>query len=368
MMTIPAFDEAEMRVVRTIPKPAFLPEINLYGYPYSTREAVASVYERRPAWQVLGMEMKEFCPIIIPDNVARGFVWETQSIDNLTQAGGKDMFGVEWVYVPSAMGSMEKPGVPHLLDDVNDWPDVIEFPDVDAWDWQGSAKLNNGTYLTDETFNRMWFFTGYFERLISFMGFENASVAMIDPDQQEAVKSLFEHLTDLYISILDHAMDVYEHIDGVYLHDDWGSARDTFFAPSCIAETTVEPMRRFTDHAKQLGLHTELHSCGSNFKQVPNMIAAGWEMWNPQGNVNDAHALYEQYGDKIVLAVKPDDFDVEHSTEEEQRQAARAYAEAFCNPDRPTMFSFIDGGRYLTSAFQEELYRVSRQRYSGVAI
>ena len=79
-------------------------------------------------------------------------------------------------------------------------------------------------------------------------------------------------------------------------------------------------------------------------------------------------SIYIEYGDKIVLAVKPDDFDVEHSTEEEQRQAARAYAEAFCNPDRPTMFAFVDGGRFLTPAFQEELYRVSRQRYSGVAI
>lgn len=363
-MTIPKFEESEMKPVGKIPASGFLPEITLFNYPFSMRDAAVSLYDRHPAWQLLGLEMKEFNPIIIPDNVARGFVMEEQHIDNFTQAGGLDMFGVEWEFVPAAMGSMEKPGVPHLFDDANDWPDVVKFPDVGSWDWEGNAKINNGTYLTADTFNRLWIFTGYFERLISFMGFEDASVAMIDEDQQDAVKALFERLTDLYIDIVDHAVAVYEHLDGIYLHDDWGSAKDAFIAPEIMAEIVVPAMKRFTDYVKSRGLRAELHCCGCNYKNVPNMIAAGWEIWMPQSNVNDADALYEAYGDKIVMAFLPEDFDPAITSEEEQRRIARDYVAKYCDPKRPTLFSFVDGGKYLTPAFQEELYRASRLRYS----
>jgi predicted HAD superfamily phosphohydrolase YqeG len=34
------------------------------------------------------------------------------------------------------------------------------------------------------------------------MDFDNAVVALIDEDQKEAVKALFERLTDLYIGLL----------------------------------------------------------------------------------------------------------------------------------------------------------------------
>jgi len=39
-----------------------------------------------------------------------------------------DFFGVDWVYVPSVGGSMPRPGVKPLLEDVNDWPEKIVFP------------------------------------------------------------------------------------------------------------------------------------------------------------------------------------------------------------------------------------------------
>ena len=51
------------------------------------------------------------------------------------------MFGVNWIFDEAANGSMVVPGSP-ILEDANDWKEVIKFPDVDSWDWEGSAKKN----------------------------------------------------------------------------------------------------------------------------------------------------------------------------------------------------------------------------------
>ena len=58
-------------------------------------------------------------------------------------------------------------------------------------------------------------------------------------------------------------------------------------------------MRRVTDYLHSRGKTCELHSCGQNYKQDPNMIKAGWDRWNPQP-MNDTDGLYDQYGDKLT--------------------------------------------------------------------
>ncbi|MCL2201785.1 MAG: methyltransferase, partial [Oscillospiraceae bacterium] len=96
--------------------------------------------------------------------------------------------------------------------------------------------------------------------------------------------------------------------------------------------------------------------------QVPNIIAAGWDAWTPQ-LVNDMQTLYDLYGDKILLGIAPDPIDPESATEEEQRAAARDYADKFCNPNKPSYFN-VYSTALLTPAYREELYIRSRENYS----
>ena len=97
-------------------------------------------------------------------------------------------------------------------------------------------------------------------------------------------------------------------------------------------------MKRVTDFLHSKGKHCDLHSCGQLMKQVPNIIAAGWDSWCPQA-MNDTHKIYELYGDKLLIGVMPDSFDPAASTEEQQREAARKYADKFCNPAKPSYFN-----------------------------
>jgi len=95
------------------------------------------------------------------------------------------------------------------------------------------------------------------------------------------------------------------------------------------------------------------------------MIKAGWDAWAPQ-LMNDSHKIYEDFGDKILVAVFPQDIPANFAElpEEEQRAFARNYAEKFCNPDKPSFYNYY-ASECLTPAFREELYIASRKKYSG---
>ena len=92
------------------------------------------------------------------------------------------------------------------------------------------------------------------------------------------------------------------------------------------------------------------------------MIAAGWDAWNPQ-DMNDTQKIYDLYGDKIIIGVMPEMYNPEEKSENEQKEAAREYANRFCNPDKPSFIN-IYGRSIFTSAFREELYKQSRINYS----
>ena len=367
-MAIPKFDEKELDAAGEIPATPFRPAVKRYNYPVSPRDAFLSLYNQKKAyWQISGIESRMFTPHIFADNVARALVSESRPFNPFEQGGGLDMFGVKWVFVPVVGGSMEDPNEEPWMDDANDWKDIIHFPDLETWDWEGCAAENNGTYLTPDLCNYVWIQNGFFERLISFMGFEDASVAMIDPDQEDAVKELMFALADLYIDIIDHFVKYFDNINGFYIHDDWGSSKDTFIAPDRIAEIVVPAMRRVTDHLHSIGLYADFHSCGCNYKQVPNMIAAGWDVWVPQSSVNDVDKIYQEFGDKLLIGI-PVQFDPETTSEEEQRQIARDYAKKYCHPDKPSLFNGVESAMCMTPAFYEELYKCSRILYSGGSI
>ncbi len=353
-MSIP-FDPKEIENVKFVPG-FFGMQVPVYDYPVTPREAVIATYQRKPIWQISGMDTGFFTPKVYPDNVARAFVFDA---NNMTpeQGGGKDMFGIEWEYVPQAGGSMVRPGKPFLTD-ANEWPEKVVWPDIDSWDWEGEAKKNEN-YFKPGTFIMCSMLNGWFERLISFMDFEGAIMALYDEDQKDAVNAFFEKLTDLYIRLYDKFLTYFPQIDGFNVHDDWGSQKETFFSPAIVEEMLVPHMRRLTDFIHSKGRYADFHCCGQNLKQVPNMIKCGWDSWSGQP-MNDTEKAYELYGDQILIGVIPPELDP-NASEEEQRAAARAYADKFCRPDKP---SILNGGFNLSPAFREELYKQSRINYA----
>ena len=153
----------------------------------------------KPLWMPSSYEMLMFNPDIIPDNIARAMVIQ-QNPFFPKSVYNKDYFGIEWEFVPSARGSTVRPGKP-FLDDVTEWEKKVVFPDVSKWDWAGCLAKNQ-EFLNDRRAIKMTIFTGFFERLISFVDMTPALLAMIDDDEQAAVHGLFDRLCYFYDDLL----------------------------------------------------------------------------------------------------------------------------------------------------------------------
>ena len=76
-MSIP-FDPKELEIAKRAPSfRAGQPGKPLFTFPVSEREAMLSLFRGGEAvWMPYGVETSLFCPHIIPDNIARGFVFE----------------------------------------------------------------------------------------------------------------------------------------------------------------------------------------------------------------------------------------------------------------------------------------------------
>ncbi|MBQ6602316.1 MAG: methyltransferase [Eubacterium sp.] len=291
------------------------------------------------------------------DHIARAEVMDMGEPLALEDKGGKDMFGIEWVFVPQVGGSMVKPGTP-VLDDVNDWPEIIKFPDVEAMDWAACKELNSCMNETKRAF-QVTFQNGIFERLISFMDFEGAAMAIIDEDQQDAVHALFDKLADLYIAMITKYMECVN-IEGVHFHDDWGSQRSPFFSAATCSEMIVPHMKKIADFCHSKGLFFHLHSCGKNELLVPCMIEVGVDMWFPQV-MNDTAMLVEKYGDKIMFGVIPKL--PADPTDEQLDEAAKAFVEQYAPgfPEKPVMMV----GFMTPPAFGPLVYKYSREYFAA---
>lgn len=344
------------------------PPIKLYHYPVTIPQGLRALFQREPVWQMMtsmSPEVKNFNPRMHPDLLARAFIFDATAPDRSKRTGGgPDMFGIPWEYIPKVGGSMVRPGKP-FIEDANEIAEKLIWPDIESWDWEGCRKANE-SYLEGPAAICTQIVNGYYERLISFMDFEPAVLALCDEEQQDAIKEFFEKLTDLYIKIVDQYLKVFPEIDMFILHDDWGSQKNAFFSPQICREMLVPPMRRFTDHIHARGKFVELHSCGNNMVQVPNMIEAGFDAWDPQ-DMNDTEKIYQLYGDKILIGTKPDRFDPQKTSVEDQIKIAKKYVDTYCRPDKPSYISMYSYSvrQVLTPAVRDAIYEGSRRNYMG---
>ena len=294
----------------------------------------------------LGLESR-----VNKDHIARAEVIDCGEPMTLEEKGGPDMFGIEWVFVPLVGGSMVKPGAP-ALEDVNDWPNVIKFPDVEAMDWESCKKLNAPLNATERAFH-VTFQNGFFERLISFMDFEGAAMAIIDDEQKDAIHALFTKLCELYEAMITKYMECVN-IEGVCIHDDWGSQRAPFFSVATCREMVAPYIKRMADFCHSKGLWFEQHSCGKNEPLCEVMVECGVDLWFPQ-NMNDIDWLIDKWGDKIVLSVTPPETNASMS-DEEIDALAKAFAEKYVSIEKPVVsFAFFADPR-----FNAAIYKYSR--------
>ncbi len=348
----------ELKILEPVPMPkaCFWPAPAVRNSIITQRENYLRILRReKPMFMAIDLDEYMLSPAIFPDAVARGFVVDMDGMPE-SGPGGKDMFGIEWEYVEQVGGSMVRPGAP-AVEDIHKWEEAIVFPDIEQWDWEGSAKRNAPLHTSAFATN-VWIMNGIFERLISFMDFENAAVALVDEEQQPSVHRLFDKLSDLYVDIVRHIKKYFQP-DVIYFHDDWGSQRAPFFSLSTCREMIVPYLKKVIDAVHQEGMIFNFHSCGKNEPLVPAMIEAGVDTWCGQP-MNDFKMLYEQYGEQIALGiytVPP----AKDATEEEVVKAVQDFLDTYTC--KGVAYPVIYADEY-SDAYLDILYMLSRERFS----
>lgn len=344
------YTESELRIVDEVPGRFGGPATPLRDTPVSARENMSALmFEKQPFWIPTGRDSSMIGSSIYSDKLGRGM-----GHDNT------DAFGIEWEFVPTVGGSIVRPGEP-LLKDVREWKDKIHFPDLDSYDWAADAaehKVDPRFPCQISLVNGFWF-----ERLISFMDFAPAAMALVDEEQEEAIKELFQATTDFGCKVVDKICEYWPKVDGINIHDDWGAQKAPFFSEEIAYEFFVPFMRQLTGHIHAKGRYATLHSCGHVDTRVQCFIDGGFDSWDPQV-MNDIHMLYDRWGDKITLGVWPDRFDPETTPEDKQRELAREFVAQFSQEGKPVILGHY-GAWSLTPAFEEEVYIASRKRYGG---
>ena len=355
------YDEKELQTGRT--RLMFGCEFTEADTPVTPRENLRLALEGHPVWLPSTFDIGYLFPKCVPDNPAKGNVSDCRLPPE--ELGGRDMFGIEWEYVPQVGGSTVRPGNP-LLEDANDWPALVRFPtpeQIDSWAWE-EARETNFKVLRREDAWEIVICTGFYERLISFMDFESAAIAMIDEDQEEAIKELFDKLADLYIALIRKFQAVFgkEQIAAVCLHDDWGHQRGLFFSADTIRSMIVPYMKKVTDFIHSEGMIAECHSCGKVDALMPVYIEAGFEMLECQA-ILDFDIVVPEFGDKLLIHVSPEVPEPD-APEEEHITAAHKFVDRMLSYGKPFLMDNYYSANPLSKTFIDEVYRYSRIRLS----
>lgn len=295
-----------------------------YGAPYTPVERLTPpVTPRKNLLRFYRGEKVSWIPDIVSDQID---ITPECNPDVKAQGyeGGCDAFGVKWIPVGNAeLPAFVDPGF-ILLADIADW-ESLKWPVPDAWGWAEEAERYNRTYEGDDRLRRGVILSGYFERLISVMGFEGAAMALLtDP---ESVAGFFERLTELNSRILDHYVDDLK-CESIMIHDDWAAQRAPFFSPETARELLVPPLKKLTEYAHHRGVIFTLHSCGNGQALIPAMKEAGVDVWQAQIDSQDGLKSYEDCGDDLIMESYPVVPDGLHGAELEKY--IHETMEAFC--------------------------------------
>ena len=158
------FSEDEMKVVGEYlrpTEPVGMPATPKLNTPVTPKENVRAAWKHEGALWIPSVGRDTIClePRINVDHVARAEVRDLEPPYTDETKGGPDLFGVIWEYVPVVGGSMVQPGNP-VLEDVNDWPEIIKFPDIEAMDW-AHCKAVNAPFYTNHDMARGAGYYGY---------------------------------------------------------------------------------------------------------------------------------------------------------------------------------------------------------------
>ena len=221
-----------------------------------------------------------------------------ETFENGPLGGGYDGFGLKWECSDSANGQpVPAPGCV-VLENIEDWEDVVHFPDLDAYDWKGEAEkqlanVNRDTQLLDySTWNAQ------FLRVTHLMGFMDGLCAFAE--EPEICKAFVDAISDYKIRILER-VEKYFKPDFFTLFDDVATQQSLFLSPETYREIIKPGHKKVNDAAIAMGIYPKIHTCGCCEALIPDYIDEGNVAWTAAQPINDIVGILKKYGSQISV-------------------------------------------------------------------
>jgi hypothetical protein len=215
--------------------------------------------------------------------------------------GGRDIWGVEFIPTESAGGAQIPKTSDFILEDITKWRDVIKAPDVSEIDWEKMCRDDFSRLNIDrsETAVCMNLHMGYFQTLMSFMGFTNGLCAMFEePDE---VRALFGYLSDFYCGIAERYIEFCDP-DVWSMMDDTAAWANPFISADMYREFLLPLYDRLGKFGRDRGLPISMHNCGKCESVIDDLVGIGVTMWDPAQTCNDLAAVKARHGAGLVIA------------------------------------------------------------------
>jgi len=259
----------------------------------------AHLTEKENFLRTISGEIPEYVPLY---RMIEWMCWPSVLMPPFGSGGGfTNFFGVEFVSEATANNApIPKPGV-FILDDIRKWRDVIKRPAIfDEVDWEKVSKkdLDARDPLLPKIGGAGLCTFGYFQALVSFMGFNNGLIACFE--EPEEVKELMHFILDMNIELGKKYIQYYKP-DAFSGADDIAHERAPFVSEEMFLDIFEPVWRAEVTLYKEAGLLAQHHNCGKFETFVPHIVDMGYNSWDPAQSVNDLSAIKEKYGRKLTL-------------------------------------------------------------------
>jgi hypothetical protein len=212
---------------------------------------------------------------------------------------GYDVFGVHWSKAKPA--SHYTQSQEPILTDIEKWREEVRFPKVERFDWdyvvQQTKQLDRENKVSVVTLA-----LGPFERTTALGPFDEALINAIS--EPELYAELIGRIADYKIEIIEH-LHRYGQPDVINVHDDWGTAQNTFISPDLWRQVMKPATARIYQAIHAGGAIVGQHSCGHVTPLLDDAIEMGMQIWEAQTEANDIPALKEKYRGKLRILAPP---------------------------------------------------------------
>lgn len=245
--------------------------------------------------RALRHEPTEYTPIQGLDSPILGIANE---FERGPGGSGIDGFGVHWVAPLSAAGgALPAPGE-FMLKDITEWKKVIKFPDLSKYDWEGMRDTELADINRDTTPIEIWNSNFIFERVATFMGFEETLISMVL--EPEATFELMSAILNYKIDIVKHYAKYYKPDVFIYF-DDIATERNLFMSPETYRALLKPLHTRFAEAVKECDIIPIQHTCGKVDLIIDDMVETGTAGWHAVQPTNDIEGIIERYGDRFTI-------------------------------------------------------------------